>query len=201
MDTCGAHALPADAGYTRPCRSWDLSNWSGYSVEPDITPYYPLSHVDEPVQAAILIDSFHWMTRTNAEGKLDYVYYVPEMLDYLWQKTGKVFMAVCSGGAALCKPHGRGATYEQLLAKVTHDLDMLVAVICGNDLLASGMKVAEYCPEWDEAAAVLCRGMKQKAVKQFAVVGGSSTCWSYASWMPDLQQALRPLSPFPPPNG
>ena len=64
------------------------------------------------------------------------------------------------------------------------------SVICGNDLLASGMKVAEYCPEWDEAAAVLCRGMKQKAVKQFAVVGGSSTCWSYASWMSDSQQAL-----------
>ena len=130
------------------------------------------------------------MTRVCEEGDTEHVYYMPEMLDYLWRETGLVFVAVCSGGAALSKPHGRGASYEQLLSKVPHGLDMIVAVICGNDLLASGLKVVEYCPEWEVAAAALCRGLKEKSPNPFAVVGGSSTCWGYASWMTGLQQSL-----------
>ena len=133
-----------------------------------------------------------WTLKNPIDGSnhTEYIDYMPRMLDYLWKKTGKVFIAICSGGAALVHPHGRGATYAQLLAAAPDNLDMLVSVICGNDLLASGCHVAAYCQEWDDAAAALCAGMQKKALKQLAVVGGSSACWGYSAWMDDAQQAL-----------
>ena len=66
------------------------------------------------VTGAFLVDSFfqfHVDERT-------WDYYMGRMLLHLWKETGHVYMAVCAGGSALCKPSGGGLKYSQLLAEL-----------------------------------------------------------------------------------
>eukprot|EP00973_Karenia_brevis_P081957 11362767-Karenia_brevis.AAC.1 len=88
-------------------------------------------------------------------------------------------MAVCSGGAALVRPHGSGASYEELLGRVPSGLELIVAIICGNDFY-NGYAVVDYRSELDVAARALCHGMKARSSNQYAVVGGSAEIWGYA---------------------
>ena len=85
-------------------RCFDDPSWDAWAA-PEIKKYYPSSWNGEHVQGAFLVDSFHWMTFTDDTGKVEHVEYMPELLDMLWRTHGLVFMAICSGGAALCNPH------------------------------------------------------------------------------------------------
>ena len=60
-------------------------------------------------------------------------YYMGRMLLHLWRETGHVYMAVCAGGSALCKPIGGGLRYSQLLAELPSGLEVITPIICGND--------------------------------------------------------------------
>eukprot|EP00973_Karenia_brevis_P040397 5582686-Karenia_brevis.AAC.1 len=71
-------------------------------------------------------------------------------------------MAVCSGGAALVRPHGSGASYEELLGRVPFGLELIVAITCGNDFY-NGYAVVDYRSELDVAARALCHGMKARS--------------------------------------
>ena len=152
---------------------------------PKITIFYPTGWNREEVHGAFLVDSFHWMQDPSGR-KVDYM---PEMLERLRQATGKVFMAICSGGAALVGTSGNGATYEQLLAAAPDGLEVLIAVICGNDFFKKG-RVPSYDAAWDEAAGVLVSGMQSKASTSFAVVGASSNVWGYTTSMSEDKQRL-----------
>jgi len=153
-----------------------------------IRQFWPTMRTSEPAQGAILIDSFHYFKEKNsARGRAKYEYYLPRLLQQIWQTTGKVFTAICSGGAALANVHGQGARFEQLLAQAPCGLEALIAIICGNDFL-QGAAVAKYSCTWERAAAALVQGMKAKSVSQVAVVGGSAGTWAY-DWMPKDQQA------------
>ena len=56
------------------------------------------------VDGAFLVDSFSQMVTES--GSWDY--YMSRMLLDLWQRTGRVFMAVCAGGSALTTPCSGG---------------------------------------------------------------------------------------------
>ena len=59
------------------------------------------------------------------------VQYMPEMLQAMWEATGRAFMAVCSAGAALVRPHGGGARFEDLLSRVPTGMELIAAGNCG----------------------------------------------------------------------
>ena len=68
----------------------------------------------QPVYGAFLIDSFSFMVDQSNGWREDH--YVARMLSYIWDVTGKVFMAVCKGGAAFT-PDRCCVTYAQLLVR------------------------------------------------------------------------------------
>ncbi len=82
---------------------------------------------------------------------------MPRLLQQLWGATGKVYMAVCSGGAALVTPHSGGARFEQLLDEVPAGIELIFAVICGNDLMQSSWRIGAYEAAWERAAAAFKR--------------------------------------------
>ena len=59
---------------------------------------------------------------------------MPELLAEMLVETGLVFVAVCSGGAAVCNPGNGGAYFKQLLAQVPRAARFLVSGVCGNDV-------------------------------------------------------------------
>ena len=83
----------------------------------------------KPVEGVFLVDSYSQMV----VDQWTWDYYMGRMLRHLWERTGKVFMAVCAGGSALLNPSGGGLLYSKLLAEVPSGLQQLVFVICGND--------------------------------------------------------------------
>ena len=140
---------------------------------------------------AFLVDSFYYFKNSSSATRP----YMEEMLTELYGRTGLVFMAVCSGGAALVTPADpRAASYEELLARVPVGVTAIVAVVCGNDLLSPRWKTAAYKLECDAAVLSLCHGMRHKSALQFAVVGGSAATWGYdASWYPGYDTGAREL--------
>ena len=98
-----------------------------------------------------------------------------EFLDWLWEATGLVFMAVCCGGACVAYAPRDSASFAELLDYVPGRVECIVAVVCGNDLCV-GNRVRALSPgdRVDWAIQALCRGMRTKSRQQFAVVGGSS---------------------------
>ena len=82
------------------------------------------------VEGAFLVDSFSQMVTES--GSWDY--FMSRMLLDIWQRTGRVFMAVCAGGSALTSPCGGGLLYSKLLAEVPGRVRWLIPVVCGNDL-------------------------------------------------------------------
>ena len=113
--------------------------------------------------------------------------YLIELLDQLFINTGLRFMAVCSGGAALRKPSDdKAATYAELLEYVPHGLQCVIAILCGNDFLASGWPCG--APQCEAAAKNLCASMKRKAKMVFAITGCSSDTWGYNSWSIDCKR-------------
>ena len=78
-------------------------DWSSVAApaapSPSIVTFFPEEYSGETVDGAFLVDSFYYLkSRKNT------VEYLPELLSKLRRETGLVFMAVCSGGAVLCKP-------------------------------------------------------------------------------------------------
>eukprot|EP00973_Karenia_brevis_P074987 10420315-Karenia_brevis.AAC.1 len=143
----------------------------------DTTCYYPSDYCGHRVHGAFLVDSFYYMKKRTSGGN-KYTMYMTELLDVIQRQTGKVFMAVCSGGAALAKPHGSGARYQDLLARVPCGVELIVAVVCGNDLI-NGRGPVPYNSDLDLAVQSLCSGMQARSSKQYAVVGGSAELWGY----------------------
>ncbi len=135
---------------------------------------------------------------------------MPELLRQLQRDTGLVFMAVCSGGAALCKPDdAAAASFAELLSHLPPDLDILIAVVCGNDFWAKQWPSDARKLECWQAAAELCNGMRERARKCFAVAGGSASTlvlgglWTSRAltmrmrcfWQTCLQSAVCQLAP------
>ena len=129
------------------------------------------------VSGAFLVDSFYYFKGSKGTRE-----YMTELLTWLFERTGLNFVAVCSGGAALVTPQDpRSATYEELLMHVPAGVRVVIAVVCGNDLLSPSWRSELYQSECDAAVRRLCAGMQEKALAQFAVVGGSGVTWGYAS--------------------
>ncbi len=89
---------------------------------------------DVAVDGAFLVDSFYYFKRRSGSTEE----YFPKLLAEIRQATGLVFIAVCSGGAALYSPGGGGAYFRQLLEQVPGRVQFSVSVICGNDIYCSG---------------------------------------------------------------
>jgi hypothetical protein len=120
------------------------------------------------------------MKKENRKKTQDW--YLPRLLKELQTTTGLVFKAVCSGGAALIHPGDGGAFFGELLEHVPGGLSVIVAIVSGNDLLVN-WKVPDLDSSVLRAAERLCVDMKAKSLLQYAVVGMSSSTWSYDRWM------------------
>ena len=77
------------------------------------------------------------------------------------------------------------ARFSQLLECAPVGLKLLVSVICGNDWYNSKQCVDQNVLD---AATQLCEGMKCKSERQLAVVGMSSSTWSYERNMSTFEQ-------------
>ena len=105
-------------------------------------------------------------------------YYMSRMLLNLWQRTGRVFMAVCAGGSALTKPCGGGLLYSQLLKEVPGRVRWLIPVVCGNDFYKR-KRIVEFDPAWQVALEELCTLAKEKAQYTQFILGASAKTWKY----------------------
>ena len=129
----------------------------------------------EAIRGAFLMDSFYKLK--NSQGSVDFI--AAYLQDY-WERTGKVVVAACSGGAALVRPCGTGARFADLLAMVPADLEFIIAVVCGNDFFdRGGWHFSRYDVKWEEAATELCNGMKLKAQRPLGVVCASARTWGF----------------------
>ena len=81
---------------------------------------------DVHVNGACVVDSFFYLN--DKSGKK--TEYLPELLAEILAETGLIFVAVCSGGAAVCNPGRGGAYFNQLLARVPQTARFLVSVVC-----------------------------------------------------------------------
>ena len=116
----------------------------------DIHVFYPSTYDGGEVHGAMSVDSFYYLKKSKKEVSTPKPKpYMVELLDEIWQKTGQIFKAVCSGGAAVAFPHGRGAQFSDFLQKVHNELvgkgqrslECILAVVSGNDLLTgSGVR-------------------------------------------------------------
>ena len=128
----------------------------------------PGDHVD----GAFVVDSFYYF-KTKGGSKTEYL---PTLLKEIREETGFVFVAVCSGGAAVYNRGGGGAYFKQLLELVPSSARFLVSVVCGNDVYNSrfnetmGSAVEDYC--------VQERG---RSLMHFAIAGISADTWRYAN--------------------
>ena len=141
--------------------------------------FRPRGWKGEQAYGVFLVDSFNYM-KDDSRGWEEYVEYLPDSLQSLWERTGFVFKAYCCGGAALVKPMGRGVRFVDMLSLVPNGLQVIIPIVCGNDFLGGGgWYVDKYDPKLNEAVQNLCVGMKAKSRRQFAVAGGSSSTWNY----------------------
>ena len=138
----------------------------------------------ERIDGAFLVDSFYYMKK----GKKKQASYFPRLLAQIRKESGLTMMAVCSGGAALSKPGDQGALFSELLERVPDDLQILIAVICGNDWYAQrNIRVLDTAVL--EAGTSLCAAMSAKSECQLAIVGMSAATWSYEAWMSEEDAA------------
>ena len=102
---------------------------------------------------------------------------LPELLAEIRAETGLVFVAVCSGGAAVYNPGSGGAYFHELLAHVPDGVRYLISVVCGNDIYGSSfdeglrLAIADYVDAVDA-----------KVPMHYAVVGMSARTWQYNAW-------------------
>jgi len=142
--------------------------------------FFPEGYAGEKLDGAFLLDSFFYMKKENRKKTHDW--YLPRLLKDLQTTTGLVFKAVCSGGAALIRPGDGGAFFGELLEHVPGGLSVTVAIVSGNDLLVN-WKVPDLDSSVLRAAERLLVDLKAKSLLQYAVVGMSSSTWSYDRWM------------------
>ena len=100
-------------------------------------------------------------------------YYVARLLRQIWEATGKVFMAVCKGGAAFT-PDRCCVTYAQLLAWVPESVELIVPVSMGNDIYKR-----DCDDDVEKSVQDFCVQVRAKATNSFAVFGGSALTWQY----------------------
>ena len=128
----------------------------------------------QPVYGAFLIDSFSYMVDQSVGWREDC--YVARLLRRIWDVTGKVFMAVCKGGAAFSS-HRCWVTYAQLLAWVPEGVELIVPVSMGNDIYKG-----EYDDDVEKSVFDFCKQLRAKAKNSFAVFGGSAATWHYGEF-------------------
>ena len=104
------------------------------------------------------------------------------MLLVVWQRTGRVFMAVCAGGSALSNPVSGGLLYSELLREVPGRVRWLIPVVCGNDFYKE-RRIKKFESAWITAVEALCASAKEKAQYTQFVLGASAKTWDYTSWM------------------
>ena len=126
----------------------------------------------QPVCGAFLIDSFSYMVDQSKGWREEY--YVARVLRCIWDATGKVFMAVCKGGAAFTPERCR-VTYAQLLAWVPEGVELIIPVSMGNDIYKEG-----YDDDVEKSVFDFCAQLRAKAKNSFPVFGGSAATWQYS---------------------
>ena len=133
--------------------------------------FHPLGcGADVHVDGAFVVDSFFYFK--NKSGKK--TEYLPELLAEIRAETGFVFVAVCSGGAALSNPGNGGTYFKQLLAQVPSTARFLISVVCGNDVYNS-----RFRDSMRFAVDGFCTEARGRFLTHFAVVGMSSATWQY----------------------
>ena len=126
-----------------------------------------------PVDGAFLVDSlYYFKTRSGKHTE-----YLPKLLAEIRAETGLVFVAVCSGGAAVYNPGNGGAYFHELLAQVPDGVRYVISVICGNDIYGSHFDESLKLAIADYVGAV-----DAKVPMHYAVVGMSATTWQYSAW-------------------
>ena len=128
---------------------------------------------DVAVDGAFLVDSFYYFK--SRSGK--HTEYLPKLLAEIRAETGLVFVAVCSGGAAVHNPCKGGAYFSELLAHVPGSVRYVISVICGNDIYQSSFDGALRLAIGNYVDAV-----DLKATTHYAVVGMSAATWQYDNW-------------------
>ena len=157
-----------------------VQEYSPKVMHGNIIEFRPRGWKGQQVHGVFLVDSFYYM-KDESRGWEQYVEYLPDLLQSLWERTGYVFTAYCCGGAALVKPMGSGARFADMLSLVPYGLEVILPIVCGNDFLGGGgWYVHKYDLELDKAVEELCVEMKAKSRRQFAVGGGSSSTWNYS---------------------
>ena len=160
--------------------------------------YYPLHYQTDTgryqnaaVTGAFLVDSFAYMRTTD--GSCDE--YMPRMLEHLYATTGKVFMALCKGGSALASPTCGGALFLDMLTALPDNLDIVVPVICGNDLYKS-KRIVEYDAAWSTAILAFTNKLREKSKQSLVMFGASSATWNYTSSLLSLIHISEPTRPY-----
>ncbi len=144
--------------------------------------FKPVGYAGEAIDGAFVVDSFHYFKRSRSTDK-----YFPRLLAEIWRETGLVFIAVCSGGAALQNPGGGGALFVDLLDQVPAGVRFLIPVICGNDFY--GTTVVPLAGAVRGAAVAFCDKARRVSKSQFVVLGMSAATLQYTSWMSDSSAA------------
>ena len=133
--------------------------------------FHPLGcGADVHVDGAFVVDSFFYF-KSKSGKKTEYL---PELLAEILAETGLVFVAVCSGGAALSNPGDGGAFFKQLLAQVPGTARFLISVVCGNDVYN-----CRFRESMRFAVDGFCAEASGRFLTHFAVVGMSSATWQY----------------------
>ena len=156
-------------------------------VYPDGYEQDAASFGSQPVHGAFLIDSFSEFSEM-VDGKWKQDQYVGRMLKEVWRATGWVFMAVYKGGAALVAERG-SVTFAQLLEVVPSGVDVVIAVIMGNDFYSGG-KALPWDSTVDRAVCDFSSQLQARARKSFVLLGASAATWQYERFMPPDQLRL-----------
>ena len=139
--------------------------------------FLPSSWNGQGIDGAFVMDSFYYFKE-----KKKVVQYMVELLDFIQQKTGHVFMAVCGGGAKI-SPRSGDIKFADLLELVPRGVKIVIAIICGNDFWAKNYTIQPVDESMKTELRAFCNGMSNRARNVLAVVGGSASLWGYPKWM------------------
>ena len=110
--------------------SFCLPSFPREELKDGIHVYYPTNCDLEKLEGAFILDSFEYMKR-GSKGK-EQVRYMVQLLNYVFLKTRRVFMAVTCPGCTLVDPVCN-RTFEHLLKWVPNSVENIVAIVCAND--------------------------------------------------------------------
>ena len=150
--------------------------------------YWPSCYQGEAVSGAILVDSFCKLYDKAHHA----VWYMNDLLTYLWLSTGQVVVAVCAAGASFGTKESSITFLYMLqhlpLHTIRGRMQVLLPISMGNDYYQADRA---YHPE--EINALVDRyeaAVRGYAIHNAVVIGGNCDVWGYDRWMDRIRQDL-----------